>query len=112
MTMHKSSAGSKARRNLKPRDPVIVAPVLVSQLTCLSLLGIDPGRYLALVARLGLPHRRVGKLVLVDARDARRLVSSTAVAANDGTSAESEGSDEQIESADDIARAFGLARAR
>lgn len=39
-----------------------IAPIAVSQDTCLAALGIEPRRYLALLHERAIPHVKLGKL--------------------------------------------------
>ncbi len=80
-------------RDLKPRAPVVTAPIAVSQLTCQSLLGIDDRRFLELVVPRCKGVARVGRLRIVEADEVRRVLRDLApveedepapVAANDG----------------------------
>jgi len=99
-------------RALRPRPPVALSAAMVSQLTSLPLLGIDPRRYLDLVVPLAREHViAIGKL--------RPLPLDVAVEALRGLAAGDEqpaepAADEprQPETGDDVLRALGLERAR
>lgn len=57
---------ARRKRALRPRPPVPVAAAMVSQLTALALLGVDPRRYLDLVIPKCSGHvTALGKLRLV-----------------------------------------------
>lgn len=53
-------------RRLRPRAPISTAPISVTQLTCLQILGIDERRYLDFVRQHNVPCVRVGKLVVTE----------------------------------------------
>ena len=57
-----------SKRAVRPRAPVVVAPLAVSQLNCEAVAGINARRFLDwLAAHPAIPRARVGKLVLVEA---------------------------------------------
>lgn len=67
-------------RALRPRDPIVIAAVLVSQENCLAVIGVNPQRYLEKIVPLCAGHvAELGKLriipvaVVLDA--VRRLAS-------------------------------------
>jgi hypothetical protein len=64
------------KRALKKRSPVVVAPLLVSQLNCEPLCGIDARRFLELLPRLDISVAMVGKLRLVDAEEFRACLAA------------------------------------
>jgi hypothetical protein len=47
-----------------------VMPVMISQRTCLQVLGIPGTCWADWVRSLGIPHRRIGQLTLVKVEDA------------------------------------------
>lgn len=56
------------RRQTRPRAPIAVAPLTVSQLNIEAVTGINPRRFLEwLGANPSVPRTRVGKLVVVEA---------------------------------------------
>lgn len=61
----------RAKRRLRREEDraaaVAVAPLVVSQINCASAFGLPERRFRELVNERKLPHRREGKLVLVDA---------------------------------------------
>ena len=57
MTAHRSGLTS----------PGALAPVLVSELTCAMVIGVDARRYRALVLARGIPNRREGHLTFTRA---------------------------------------------
>jgi hypothetical protein len=61
-----SNAPAPKPRAMKPRQPVAVAAVYVSQLTCLPLLGVDARRFLdVLVPKCAGDVVAIGRLRLV-----------------------------------------------
>ncbi len=72
-------------RKLLPRPPVVVAPLLVSQLNSLAVAGIDARRFLELVRDCKLAHGRRGKLVFVSAEVLREALAGTTAAEKDAT---------------------------
>jgi hypothetical protein len=75
------------KRKVNPKGPVVVSAAMVSQLTCLSLLGVDPRRYLDHVVPLCTGHVvPLGKLRLIPldrAVDALRSLSVDESTASD-----------------------------
>lgn len=65
-------------RPIRRRPPVVVAPLLVSQLNCEAVGGIDARRFLEVLPRLGVPIAKVGKLRLVDAERFRDSILARA----------------------------------
>jgi hypothetical protein len=55
------------KRSLRPPTAIPVAPILISQVNCESACGLKPWRFLQLIVEHNLPHRRLGKLELVEA---------------------------------------------
>jgi len=97
---------------------VPVAPVTVSHLTCLSVLGIDERRFLELLV----PHchgvARLGRLRLVPIEEALRTLATlstevpsgaepAAAPATDSRTDEERWMDGDFTSAEDVARALG-----
>ena len=64
-----------------------IAPVVVTEATCLQALGLNPRRYREIVKTSGIAHRREGHLTLTRARDWDDLLVSGAACepANDDT---------------------------
>jgi len=54
-------------RTIRPPSALPVAPLIISQVNCEAGAGLKPWKFLELVATLNIPHRREGKLVLVEA---------------------------------------------
>lgn len=101
-----------SKRNTKPREPVQLAPIAVSQLTCLAVLGIDERRFRETFG----DHpkaTRVGKLLVLDVadvRDALRSMRSTETANDAAPSAEVE-PDDGPRDVDDVLARLGRQRA-
>ena len=72
----------RTARTRRPRAPVITQPVLITQMNCLPLTGIDARRFLELVRERKIPHARCGKLVLVDVNVLRDVLLDSSVAPN------------------------------
>lgn len=98
------------KRPTKRRDPVSAAPLSVSQLTALPLLGIDARRYLQLLAAHEVPHAKLGKLRVAMLDDVRTILRELA-AVPEG--AQRDGNEEapQPETGDAVLAAMGLRRA-
>lgn len=74
------SAPKRTGRQLRPLPPIAIAVILVTQLNCLQIAGIDPRRFLALVREhKDLPRTRIGKLVAVDVNYLRALLEKLAI---------------------------------
>lgn len=61
-------------RPTSARPPVVVSPLLISQLNCEPLCGIDARRFLELLPRLNVTVAKIGKLRLVDADSLRSSI--------------------------------------
>lgn len=70
------------RRRMRPRDRSLMAAVAVSQLTIEAVVGIDPRRYLELLAaHPELPRTSVGRLRIVPLDGLQDLLAHLAVSA-------------------------------
>lgn len=53
---------------MRPREPVAVYPIAISQLNCEAVAGINPRRFLDwLAAHPKIPRARIGRLAIVEA---------------------------------------------
>ncbi len=95
------------KRQMKPREPIAPHALSVSQLTTLALLGIDPRRYLDLLAAHSVPHARVGKLRVALLDDVRATIRRISESSDDTPEAECE---RQPETADEVLSKLGLRR--
>jgi len=118
-TEHRAAADKNhcsTRRHLKPRAPLTVAAAMVSQLTCLVLLGIDPRRYLELLLPLCAGQvTALGKLRLVplDVAVAKLGELATDCDLNIGIAPENDhGDDDQPTSVNDVLARVGHELAR
>lgn len=94
------------RRPLKSKPLVVVAPVMISQLNCAAICGVDPRRFLELLLRLDIRVAKIGKLRLVDAEEFRvclyeRMTPSTSPSAPVDL-------ERQPETADEVLAVLGL----
>ena len=103
-------------RALKPKSPLAVASLLVSQLTCLLLLGIDRRRYLELLVPLCRGHvTRLGKLRLIPLDVALAKLGELAIDADDepaNDSSDAAEHDRQPETLTEVLAAWNLELAR
>lgn len=99
---------------MRPR-PLAVAPLIITQLNALAVVGIDGRRFLELVRRAKVPHTRLpgSKLVAVEAavflerlRELGESADGAAVVELDTRTRD----DEQPQTADDVLRAIGRRR--
>ncbi len=98
-------------RSLRPlaTDAVSVSPAVVTDRTCAAVLGLEPRAFREAVARLRIPHRIVGRRMLVCVADFMAAVRGPVVAAvPDDQSATP--APEEIGSADDLLRRIGRRR--
>lgn len=86
------------------RPPSVVAPLLISQLNCESICGIDARRFLELLPRLSVTVAKIGKLRLVDAE---RFRAQVLAAADDPALALRDDSHLQPESVEEVLAAIG-----
>jgi len=97
------------KRRLTEQESPTVAPVLVTQLTSLAVLGIPGRRFREFIPRRRVRHTRVGKLVvaeIADVLEALRAETPTEVEpANDQDVVES-----QPETADEVLACLGRRR--
>lgn len=77
--------------------------VMVSQHTCLAVLGVQPRRFRELVLEHRIRHTRLGKLVLVGVADWMSVMAK--LSTTTATTAATE--PELVASADDMLRALG-----
>ncbi len=99
------------KRNIRPREPISVAPATVTQLTCLAILGIDPRRWLEIVAKWNVRRARVGKLVVVALPTMLEALAAHAAEAADDSPTDDE-DDGQPQTADAVLAAIGCRRTR
>jgi hypothetical protein len=106
------SAQSRGPRKLRSRPPPSITPVYVSQLTVEALVGINPRRYLDLLAaHPNVTRAEVGKLRVVALEDLRALLARL----SDTSTAEKPSSDvddEPAASTDDVLAQLGVRRVR
>ena len=106
------------KRELRPRAPVPIVPVCVSQITSAAILGVDERRFLELVVPRCERVSRVGRLRLVEVEEALRALRSLSLPDGEESRAESDGAatddaeEEQGEfgSVDDVLRKLGRRR--
>jgi hypothetical protein len=65
-----SSTDTHSMVNARRARKLDVTPVMVSQRTCLQVLGVPESVWSDWVRSLGIPHRRIGQLTLVKVEDA------------------------------------------
>jgi hypothetical protein len=95
------------KRALRPRASLTVSAAMVSQLTCLALLGVDARRYLDVVVPACRPDIiYLGKLRLIELARAVEALRSMVVECADGDE------ERQPETANDVFRALGRGVAR
>lgn len=100
------------KRALRLRTPLTCTAALVSQLTSLALLGVDPRRYLDVVVPACRPDViHVGRLRLVELSRAVEVLRSMA-AADAPASGETDDDDDQLTTPDAVLRAWGRELAR
>lgn len=100
------------KRKLRPRERISVTPLAVSQLNVEPIFGINAGRYLEILPRLGIRVSRVGKLRVVDAaelRDALARLAAEPQPAEDDVADEPDDplEDAQPRSVDDVLACLG-----
>lgn len=97
-------------RKLRVRASVATAPVSVSQLTVEALVGIDPRRYLELLAdHPDVPRACVGKLRVVALDDLRGLLARLSTTSSGEREEHAPRADEPT-TADDVLSRLGLRR--
>lgn len=97
------------RRKTKPAVPIAPAPLSVSQLNCLALVGIDPRRWLELLlAHAEVPRSAVGKLRVVAVDDLRMLLAALACTKDAADVIDPVEDDDQPTSAGDVLSRLGL----
>lgn len=109
MSDSKKIAASK--RKFKPRAPVTVVPRMISQLNCEGVVGLNPSRFLEVIARLRVPVVHVGQLRLVALDVLVEALERTGESAQPDIAHESRGSEaDQPASADAVLAMFGRRR--
>ena len=61
-------------RRMKPRAPVVVRPLFVTQNNAFALLGVAPRKFLESIAPKCERSTRIGKTVLVPVDEAERVI--------------------------------------
>lgn len=94
------------KRALKAREPLSLAPVTVSQLTSLAVLGIDERRFRETFGKH--PNAsRVGKLLVLDVSDARAALRSMRAATAPAEPAPEYSDDDGPADADEVLARLG-----
>jgi hypothetical protein len=106
-----ATRNTMVKRALKPRPPIAVAAVVVSQLNCLQVLGIDPRRYLEFVAAQRIRRSRVGKLVCVEAEVFVSALRAIAIE-DDVEAARVDSEEDEGMSVDEVLASVGRRRVR
>lgn len=100
------------KRQTKPRLGIAPAPVAISQLNCVQVVGIDPRRYLELlVAHPEVPRSVVGKLRVVAVEDFTSLLVALRFSRPLATDIVEDADDETPTTADAVLAELGLRRA-
>lgn len=72
-----------SKRHLAPKTTPTVAPVMVSQLTAIAILGVDERRFLELLVPRCRGVAQVGRLRLVEVTEALRVLRELAPAGDE-----------------------------
>ena len=102
------------KRPLLPRPGQTITPVLVTQLNCDAVIGVDPRRYLEKVVPLCPGHvAEIGKLRAVPVAvvlEAMRTLAGTR-ATEAGATPIALGDDDELDTADKVLARLGMRRA-
>jgi hypothetical protein len=95
-------------RALRPRQPVVVAPVAISTENCLAVAGLQPRKLRELLdEHKDIPRSRAGHTVLVAIEDFRQLLDRMRVGETGEDVASDERDEDEPRSVGDVLRRAG-----